>query len=61
MDGNRIRKIREKKKMSQSELAKRLKVDRSYINKIENNKNKPSIPLLERIAHELGCSVKDFF
>lgn len=57
----KVRQFREQKKLSQAELARRLGVDRSTINKIENGKTKPSLSLLERIAVELNVSVKDFF
>jgi len=60
MDG-KLRQFREKKQISQAELARRLGVDRSTINKIENGKTKPSIALLERIAAELDVSIRDFF
>jgi transcriptional regulator with XRE-family HTH domain len=57
----KIRQFRQQKKLTQAELARRLGVDRSTINKIENGKIRPSLALLERIAAELGVSVKDFF
>jgi transcriptional regulator with XRE-family HTH domain len=59
--GEKIRQFRKRKNLTQAELARRLGVDRSTINKIENGKIRPSLALLERIAHELGVSVKDFF
>jgi transcriptional regulator with XRE-family HTH domain len=57
----KIKQLRRAKKITQTELAKRLNIDRTHLNKIENGKVKPSLALLERIAHELGVSVKDFF
>lgn len=58
---NKIAEIRKAQKMKQSELAKKLKIDRTHLSKVENGKVHPSTRLLERIAAELGCSVKDFF
>jgi putative transcriptional regulator len=58
---NKITELRQQKGWSQSELAKRLGVTRSHINKIEKGKTNASIALLERIAKEFGVSVKDFF
>jgi transcriptional regulator with XRE-family HTH domain len=49
------------KGLSQTELAKILNVDRTYINQIERGKKVPSLNLLERIAEVLGKNLKDFF
>ncbi|GIN88660.1 hypothetical protein J6TS2_50460 [Heyndrickxia sporothermodurans] len=61
MNNNNIASIRKSKKITQSELAKKLNINRSYLSEIENGKAKPSVRMLERIAAELGVSVKDFF
>lgn len=58
---SKITELREQRGWSQAELAQRLKVTRSHINKIEKGKANASIPLLERIAKEFGVSIKDFF
>jgi transcriptional regulator with XRE-family HTH domain len=57
----KLRTIRKKNGLTQAELARRVGVSRSYINKIENGEAKPSLTLLERIASILGVSIKDFF
>jgi transcriptional regulator with XRE-family HTH domain len=57
----KLRTIRKKNGLTQAELARRVGVSRSYINKIENGEAKPSLALLERIASILGVSIKDFF
>jgi transcriptional regulator with XRE-family HTH domain len=56
-----VRNRRVLQRMSQKELAEKSGVDRSYISQIENGKFNPSLTTLERIAHALGCSLKDFF
>jgi transcriptional regulator with XRE-family HTH domain len=61
MDKDKIRIQRVIKKISQDELAKAAKVDRSYISMIETGKKTPSLAVLERIAKALDCSIKDFF
>jgi transcriptional regulator with XRE-family HTH domain len=61
MNGDNIRIERVIKKMSQQELAKKVKVTRSYISLIEAGKQEPSIAVLSRIADALGCSIKKFF
>lgn len=58
---NNISELRRKKKISQQDLAKKLNIDRTHLSKIENGHVRPSTRLLERIAAELGVSVRDFF
>lgn len=58
---NKIAEIRKSKGISQKELAKRLKMDRTHLCKVERGNTKPSLMLLERIATSLGVSIKDFF
>jgi transcriptional regulator with XRE-family HTH domain len=55
--GNKIRKIRKKKKVSQSNLAKMCKTTRSYMCVLEKGELDSRINLLFSIAHNLGCSV----
>lgn len=58
---NHIREMRERKGISQAELARRLKVSRSYINTLENNKKTPNLRMAVRIAEALGCTLNDIF
>lgn len=58
---NKIATIRREKGIKQSELAKKLKINRTHLSKVENGHKRPSTALLERIANELGVSIKDFF
>lgn len=58
---NKIAEIRKQKKVSQTELAEKLGIDRTHLSKIENGHVQTSTRLLERIAAELGVSMKDFF
>ena len=61
MKGEQLKRIRAYNGHTQESLAKALKVNRSYINALENERRTPSIAMLERIAAELNCSIKDFF
>lgn len=61
MSHQKLKALREAKGITQTELANRLKIDRTHLNKVENGAVKPSLALLERIAAELEVSVKDFF
>lgn len=58
---NKIALIRRQKGVKQKDLAKKLKVNRSYLSKVENGHAWPSTKLLSRIAAELGVETKDFF
>lgn len=61
MNHDKIKKYRMMKGLSQTELAKKCNMDRSYLNQIEQGKKIPSLALLERIAEILEKSLKDFF
>jgi transcriptional regulator with XRE-family HTH domain len=61
MSHEKLKAIRLSKGITQTDLAERLNIDRTHLNKVENGIVKPSLALLERIAAELGVSVKDFF
>lgn len=56
---NRIKQVREKKKITQIELADAAKVSRTMLNLVENGKANPSLGFLNKIAKALGCSVKN--
>lgn len=55
--GSTIRELREKKKMTQAELAGRLDVSDKTISKWETSKGLPDISLIEPLAKVLGISV----
>ena len=55
--GERIREIREKRAMTQDQLANQSKISKSFLSEIENNKRNVSSQALLRIAKVLGASV----
>src|SRR6266498_1515445 len=55
--GDRIREIREKRKITQDQLATAAEVSKSFLSEIENNKRNMSSQGLLRIANILGASV----
>lgn len=57
--GHRIKNLREKKGLSQVELAKKVKVNNSLICKIETGQTDGSIRTLKKIATVLEVSLKD--
>ncbi len=59
--GEKIRKLRENRKLTQEELAYQAKIDFSYINQIENGKRNPTFNVIEQIANALHVSLKELF
>ncbi|KAA0271020.1 MAG: XRE family transcriptional regulator [Chloroflexi bacterium] len=55
----RLREMRERRGLKQSELAQKLDVDRSHICKIEKGIRAPSLSLLHEIARICRCGVSD--
>lgn len=59
--GERIKKIRIEKKLTQEQLAWEANVDRTYMNHVENGRKNISIRSLEKIIKALDVSFHDFF
>lgn len=59
LTGKRIRALREKKGITQRELADLLGVTDAAVSKWEHGKNYPDITLLERLSEVLGCKVSE--
>lgn len=58
--GEKIKNLRQNKKMSLSELAERAGVAKSYLSSIERNlQTNPSIQFIEKISKVLNVSVND--
>jgi transcriptional regulator with XRE-family HTH domain len=54
-----IRTLRQRAGLSQRQLALRMKVPRTYVSKIENEKATPTLSSMERLARALEVSVPD--
>ena len=57
--GQRIRELRINKKMSQGDLAKILKVHRSYVSGIERGLRNPSLLTLKKLSAALNVETTD--
>ena len=55
--GNNLKKIRLDNDLTQEELAKKINTSRSNIANYENDKNMPSVDILEKMPKALNCSV----
>ena len=58
---NRIKQRREELKLTQEQLAERIKVTTSYLNRIENETRNINVKLAIRIARALESTVEDIF
>lgn len=59
--GARVCELRKARSMTQRELARRMRVPRTYISKIERSKAVPTLTSLERIAEALSVKLTDLF
>lgn len=57
--GNKVRKIRIKKKMSQLELSQKAQLDLTTINEIENGNRVPMLKTMWRIANALDVTLSE--
>lgn len=59
--GDRLRELREGKKLSQRDLAERANLSSATVSMIENNRINPSVGTLKHIAQALDLSLSEFF
>ena len=57
--GGKVKKIRQKRKMSQEELAFKAELHRTYISDIERGRRNVSIKNIEKIAKAFKISLKE--
>jgi transcriptional regulator with XRE-family HTH domain len=59
--GDRLREMREEKKLSQGDIEKRTRLLRCYISRVENGHTVPAIETLEKMARALECPLYQLF
>lgn len=59
--GDRLRQLREEKKMSQGDIEKRTGLLRCYISRVENGHTVPAIETLEKMARALEVPLYQLF
>src|SRR4029077_5378544 len=59
--GDRLRALREEKKLSQGDIEKRTGLLRCYISRVENGHTVPAIETLEKMARALECPLYQLF
>ena len=61
MNNRKLRQLREKARMSQTDLAEILGISQVAVSKWELGQSMPRVSMLPRIAKVLRCKVADFF
>lgn len=59
--GEKVRKLREKRKLSQLNLAEKARVDLTTINEIENGNRQPMLKTIWKISNALNVKMADLF
>jgi transcriptional regulator with XRE-family HTH domain len=59
--GTNVRRLREKRKMSQLALAQKAKLDLTTINEIENGSREPMLRTIWKIANALEVRLSELF
>ena len=59
--GDRLRDMREQKKLSQGDIEKRTRLLRCYISRVENGHTVPAVETLEKFAQALEVPLYQFF
>ena len=55
--GTKLKKLRQDSNMTQEELGKKINTSRSNIANYENDKNMPSVDILEKLSKIFNCSI----
>jgi transcriptional regulator with XRE-family HTH domain len=53
----KLKRLRESRGLSQYALAKKAKISRVYVNKLEEGRSDPTVGMLQRLAKALGVPV----
>lgn len=59
--GNRVKKLRRERNLTQEELAEKVRVTGSYIGFIEQGLRHPSLETADKIARVLGVKLSELF
>ena len=59
MSADKIRALRNEKRLTQEELAQKLNISRPMVAQLERGTKVPTLPLAARIAEVFNCSLED--
>ncbi len=57
--GQKVRKLRKQKGLTQEKLAELARIDYSYLNLIENGKRNPSLKVMTKLSRNLDVRLED--
>jgi transcriptional regulator with XRE-family HTH domain len=57
--GQSLKRIRTAKSISQGDIARTLRVNRSYISNVENGKMNPTLATISKLARAIGVSADE--
>ncbi len=57
--GSNIKKLRLDKGMSQGDLCKQIRADRSYVSHLENGNKNPTLATIEKLARAFSVSIAE--
>lgn len=57
--GERLRRLRKEKRLTQAELGKKAGSDGAYISKLENDDPSPGLPMIQRLADALDVHISE--
>lgn len=59
--GDRLRKLRAERSLTQEDLAERAQLAREYLSKVESGHRNPSLDVIARLARALDVGLEDLF
>lgn len=59
--GKRVKYLRNERSLSQDELSRTIKLDRTYLSRVEAGKQNMTVETLLRICDGLGVTIREFF
>ncbi len=57
--GRNLKRIRKQKGISQGDIVRALKMDRSFVSNIENGKTNPTLATIAKLAKAVGVPLED--
>lgn len=57
--GGNLKRIRAEKGVSQSDIAKALRVSRGFVSNLENGKTNPTLATITRLANSIGVTTDE--
>jgi len=59
--GVRLKRLRQRRKLSQEALAEKVGISSKYVSSIERGKENPTLDIMIKLAHTLGVEMEELF